>query len=211
MHQAPLGQLIVLQLQIPPVQSGQNILAPGHQQPYDGAFLSGHRLEDGLGGVPLQQDGPAAGEQGAEPVHLGPGVIEGRDAQEHVIVLGLMVDRLHAGGVEEGGVAQQNGLGEAGGARGVVDCPFVLVIHQHLGGGGGAVGGGPVVVLGKGGTGLPHKEEQHLGGDLGDDVLHPADKLRAEEEHVHVRLFQAVVDLLGGVAEVQRDSHRPRL
>ena len=65
--------------------------------------------------------------------------------------------------------------------------------------------------MAEGGAGVPHEEQQHLGGDLGDDVLHPADELRPEEQHVHVRLLQAVVDLVGGVAEVQGDGHRPGL
>ena len=211
MHEAPLGQLVVLDLQVPPVQGGQDVLTPGHQQPHDGALLPGHRVKDGLGGVALQQHRPASGEQRAEPVHLGPRVVQGRDAQEHVLVLGLVVDGLHPGGLEQALVPQQNGLGEAGGAGGVVDGRVVLVVHQHLGGGGGAVGGGPVVVLGEGGAGVPHEEQQHLAGDLGDDVLHPADELGTEEQHVHVRLFQAVVDLLGGISEVQGDGHRPRL
>ena len=209
-HQPPLGQLVVLQLQVTPVQGGQNVLAPGHQQPHDGAALLGDGVEDGLGGVALEQDGLAAGEQGAEPVHLGAGVVQGRDAQEHVLVGGLVVDGLHPGGLEQGLVLEQNGLGEAGGAGGVVDGGLVLVVDEHLGGHAGAVGGGPVVVLGKGGAGLPHEEEQQLPGQVGRDVLHPADELRAEEQHIHVGQLQAVVDLLGGVAEVQRARRRPR-
>ena len=95
-------------------------------------------------------------------MHLGPGVVQGRDAEKHVVMGGLVVDGLHAGGLEQGRVLEQNGLGEAGGTGGVVDGGLVLVVHQHLGGGGGAVGGGPVIVLGKGGAGVPHEKQQQL-------------------------------------------------
>ena len=71
-HQPPLGEPVVLQLQVPPVQGGQDVLAPGHQQPDNGAALGGHRVENGLGAVPLQQDSPAAGKQGADQCILAP-------------------------------------------------------------------------------------------------------------------------------------------
>ena len=142
-------------------------------------------------------------------MHLGPGVVQGRDAQEDVLVGGLVVDGLHPGRLHQGCVPEQDGLGEAGGARGVVDGRLVLVVHQHLGGAAGAVGGGPQVVLGKGGTVLPHEEQQHLLCDLGHNGLHPGGELGAEKEHVGVGQLQAVVNLVGGVAEVQGDRHRP--
>ena len=210
-HQPPLGQLIVLQLQIPPVQGGQDVLAPGHQQPHDGAPLGGDGLEDGLGGVPLQQNRLASGEQRAEPVHFRAGVVQGRDAEKHIVVGGGVVDGLHPGGLGQGVVLEQDGLGEAGGAGGVVDGGLILVVDEHLWGHAGAVGGGPVIVLGEGRAGVPHEEEEHLLGDLGHDGLHTADELRAEEQHVHVGQLEAVVDLVGGIAEVQRHRDGPRL
>ena len=174
-------------------------------------MLLRHGLEDGLGAVALEQHGLAAGEQRAEPVHLGPRVIQGRDAQEHVVVGGVVVDGLHAGGLEQGPVLEQDGLGEAGGAGGVVDGGLVLVVDENFRGHAGAVGGGPVIVLGKGGAGLAHEQKQHLLGQLGGDGLHAADKLRPEEQHVHVGQLQAVVDLVGGIAEVQGHGDGPGL
>lgn len=106
----------------------------GHQQPDDGATLVGDGIEDGLGGVALEQDGPAAGEQGAEPVHLGAGVVQGRDAEEYVLVTGLVVDGLHPGGLEQGLVLEEDGLGEAGGAGGVVDAASSSSWMSTLGG-----------------------------------------------------------------------------
>ena len=210
-HQPPLAELVVLQLQVAPVQRGQDILTPGHQQPHDGAPLLGDGIKDGLGAVALQQDSLAAGKQGTEPVHLGASVIERRDAQEHVLMGSLVVDGLHPGRLQETPVAEQDGLREAGGAGGVVDGAVILVVHQHLGRGGGAVGSGAVVVLGKGGAGLTHKEQEALPSDRGDNVLHTADKLRAEEQHIGVGQLHTVLDLLGGIAEVQGYRHRSGL
>ena len=138
-------------------------------------------------------------------------MIQGRDAQEHVVVGGVVVDGLHAGGLEQGPVLEQDGLGEAGGAGGVVDGGLVLVVDENFRGHAGAVGGGPVIVLGKGGAVLSHKEEQAAPGQGGRHVLHPADELRAEEEHIHVGQLDAVLDLLGGVAEVQGHGDGPGL
>lgn len=52
-------------------------------------------LEGGLGGVPLQQNRLASGEQRAEPVHFRAGVVQGRDAEKHIVVGGGVVDGLH--------------------------------------------------------------------------------------------------------------------
>ena len=71
-----------------------------------------------------------------------------------------MVDGLHPGGLSQGLVPEENRLGEAGGAGGVVDGRVILILDEHLRGLTGAVGGGGVVVLGKGGAVLSHKEEQ---------------------------------------------------
>lgn len=99
-------------------------------------------LEDGLGGVPLQQNRLASGEQRAEPVHFRAGVVQGRDAEKHIVVGGGVVDGLHPGGLGQGVVLEQDGLGEAGGAGGVVDGGLILVVDEHLWGHAGAVGGG---------------------------------------------------------------------
>ena len=77
--------------------------------------LTASRIE--LGSCPLQDDGGSADEEIAEPVHLGPGVIERRDAEE-LVGMGLkMVRLLRLAGVEEIRVGQQDRLGAARGAR----------------------------------------------------------------------------------------------
>ena len=122
-----------------------------------------------------------------------------------------MVDGLHPGSLDEGAVPQEDGLGETGGAGGIVDGGLILVVNEDLGGHAGAVGRGPVVVLGEGGAAVPHEEEEPLPAQVVGDVLHPADELGSEEEHVGVGQLHAVVDLLRRVAEVQGNGHRPRL
>ena len=92
----------------------------------------------------------------------------------------------HAGGLQKGGVIQQNGLGEAGGAGGIIDGGVVGVLNEYLGGGGGAVGHQLIVAFREGGLVVAHEEQVHFPADLGEDVLHPADEFRAEEQHVGV-------------------------
>ena len=49
MHQAPLAELVILHFEFSGIQGCQDILGPGHQQPYDRAAFIGDRAEDGLG------------------------------------------------------------------------------------------------------------------------------------------------------------------
>ena len=46
--------------------------------------------------------------------------------------VGLVVDGLHPGGLEQGLVLEEDGLGEAGGAGGVVDGRVILILDEHL-------------------------------------------------------------------------------
>ena len=103
-HQLPLVQLVVGQLDVAPVQSVQNILRPGHQQPDDGTLLVGNGLENDLRGGPLQQHGLAPGKQAAHPVELCAGVVQGRDAEEGIVMLDVMVLLLHLRGLGQAAV-----------------------------------------------------------------------------------------------------------
>ena len=60
------------------------------------------------------------------------------------------------------------------------------------------------VALGKGGAVLAHIDHQAVLHDMLGNGLQTADELRAEHQHVHLRQVAAVLDLIGGVAEVQR-------
>ena len=137
-------------------------------------------------------------------MHLRAGVVQRRDQQKHV-VLGLAVVVLFRHGrVHQRLVLVQNGLREARGAGGIVDGAVVLVAQLDWRGLGGAVGHQCPQVLREGGTLLAVVDPHFHVGHLGIDVLDPAHELRAEHDIVRVRLVDAVFDLLGGIAVVQR-------
>ena len=86
------------------LQGVQNVLRPGHQQPDDGTLLVRDGLEDDLRRGPLEQHGLAPGKETAHPVHLGACVVQGRDAEEGVIVLDVVVLLLHLRGLGQAAV-----------------------------------------------------------------------------------------------------------
>ena len=142
-------------------------------------------------------------------MELGAGVVQGRDAQEHVIVLDVVVLLLHLRRLGEAAVFVEDGLGEAGGAGGKIDGPVVIVGDEDLGGRGGAVRHQLPVALGKGGAVVPHVNQQAAVAELVRNGLDAADKLRAEQQHLHLRQVRAVLDLLRRVAEVEGHSNGP--
>ena len=74
-HQTPLIQIIVIQVHLAGLDGVQQILCPGHQQPDDGALFLCDRAEDPLGLHATEEHRLGARQQGAEPVHLGAGVV----------------------------------------------------------------------------------------------------------------------------------------
>ena len=207
-HQPPGGQVVVVQVDLAPVDGVQDVLGPRHQQPHDGAVLLGGGLYDGQRLHALEQHAPAAHQERAEPVHLRAGVIQRRDAQEHVVVGLAVVSLLGAGGVHQALVVVQDGLGEARGAGGEVDGRVVGVGQLHVRGVAGLVRRQVQIILGKGRAVVAHVEQQLHAGDLVDDLLHAADELRPEEQCVHVGQLRAVADLVGGIAIVHRHGQR---
>ena len=203
-HEAPLAQAVVLQIQLSGIQRRQDILGPRHQEPDDGAAFIRYGAENDLRRVSLQDDAAASRVEGAEPVHLGTGVVQRRNAEEHVVLLRLMVRGLHAGGLHQRGVVQKDGLREAGGAGREIDGGIVRVLHEHSGRDGGGVRRLAVVILRVGRAGIADKVQKHVVLQLGCDILDAADELGAVEQDVGVRSLQAVVDLLRGKAEIQR-------
>ena len=103
-HQPPLVQQIAVQIGPAGLNGVQQVLAPGHQQPHDGAFLLRHRPEDPLRLHPPQQHRPAAGEEASEPVHLRPRMVERRDAEENVLTGLAVVALLGLAGADQGPV-----------------------------------------------------------------------------------------------------------
>ena len=59
-HQPPGGQVVVLEVDLAPVDGIEYILGPGHQQPDDGTVLLGGGLDDGQGLDALEQYGAPA-------------------------------------------------------------------------------------------------------------------------------------------------------
>ncbi len=125
------------------------------------------------------------------------------------IVLCLTVVRLldHRG-VYQAAVRVENRLREACGARGEVDRAVVVVGDVDARSLRGAVGNQPVVAVGKAGTFGAHIEEVLDARQPVVDLLDSADELGTEYEKVGIGFFNAVFDLLSGVAEVERNRDR---
>ena len=205
MHQPPLIQAVLAQVN-PGIDGIQQILGPRHQQPDDGALLFGHRPQNPLGLDATQQHGLGAGNQGSEPVHLGTGMVQGRNAKEHIVAGLTMVGLLGQAGANQGLMLMQNCLGEARGAGGEINRGIIILIQCHRRCAGGAEGHELHAVLGIGRAALAHIEQGLNGGNIIGNGIHPADKLRAEHQHIHVRQLQTILNLVAAVAEVHGHS-----
>ena len=129
-HQPPLVKHVVLFFELTALQLDQDILRPGDKEPYDGALFLADGTEDPFGLDAAQQHRLAAGDQAPEPVHLGPGVIQRRDAEEDVVVGLAMVLLLGKAGVHQRAVPVQDGLGKARGSGGEIDGGAVVLLQQ---------------------------------------------------------------------------------
>ena len=182
-------------------------MGPRHKKPHDGAPLRADGVEDGLGGHATQEHALATTDEAAQPVHGGTGVIERRDAQKHVVVSLPVVLLLHLRSLRETLMVVQDGLGEAGGATREVDGGVLVLRDRHKGVGAGHIGSELVVALGKGWAVVADIEQQAVLGNARLNLLDAAGELRAEDKDVDVGQIDAVLDLLGGIAEVER-NHR---
>ena len=206
-HEAPLVELVVGQVDLAALDGGEDVLRPGHEQPHVGAALAADRLEDGLGRHAAQQHRASAGVERAHPVELRARVVERRDAEEHVVVNGLVVARLHLGGLRKREMRVQDGLGEAGGAARVVDRAVLVEADGDARVVARAVARELEVVLGEVGAHAAHEEEQAVARDGTETILHAAHELGPEDQGVCLGLGEAVLDLGAGVAEVERHRH----
>ena len=205
MHETPLIQMIILQLQLSAVQRGQDILGPGNQEPDDGAMLLGHRLQDRFRAGPLQNDGLAAGNEGAEPVHLGAGMIKRGDAEEAVVLRLAMMGLLHAGGMDQAAMLMQDCLREAGGAGGKINRGVIILSEFALWEDGAALVDELIEVIREGGAACAKVDQGDIG-NLIRNFLHTADELRPEDHHIALGKIETVLDLIGGVTEIH--GHR---
>ena len=205
-HQPPLIQLVILQLQLAVIDGQKKILCPRNQQPYDGAFLLGHGLQDEFRARSFQEDSLAAGEKTSEPVHLGAGVIEGRDAQEHVVPVLAVMSLFHFAGVRQGTMLMQDGLREAGGTGGEIDGSFVVIGQSNVRAFAGAVRHMSHIVFCEAGAAVSNEIKQTMLSDLVSDAFHTADELRTEDQDIDIRQIQTVLDLIRSIPEIQRNS-----
>ena len=113
-HEPPLRQLVVFEVDSAVVYRVEDVLHPRHEQPYDGAFFVGYGLDYRLGVRTLEQYAFAARYEAAEPVHLRAGVVE--YAEEDVVVRLPVVCLLDLRGVHERAVRVEYRLREACGA-----------------------------------------------------------------------------------------------
>ena len=134
-------------------------------------------------------------------------MVQRRNAQEHVIVGLLVVCLFRFHGVGKAAVQVQNGLGEAGGAGGIIDGTGIFIRQRHFGIVGGAEGDHLVIAVRKGGAVFPYIEQVFHLGDAVADLFHTADEFRAEDEHGAVRLIQAVLDFICGIAVIEGHRH----
>ena len=135
-------------------------------------------------------------------------MVEGRDAEEDVVVGLAVVLLLHLGRLREAVVLEDDGLREAGRARGEVDGRVIVEADLDARGARRAVGDEGVVGLGEGRAVAAHVEAHpDLRHPLG-DVLHAAGELGPEDEDGGVGEVEAVADLIGRVAVVEGDGHR---
>ena len=143
-------------------------------------------------------------------MHLRARVVEGRDAEEAVVLRLAVVVLLHAAGVHEAAVAQDDGLGEARRAGAEVDRRVVVVREGDGGRAGRTVAREAAIRLREGGAVVAHVEARAHARHAVDDLLDAARELRAEDEDVRVREFEAVLDLVRRVAEVERHGQTAR-
>ena len=92
-------------------------------------MLFGHGIQDDLGRSAAKEDCFSAGDQGTEPMHFGSRVVEGRNAEEGVILLLAVVFLLHESRVGDSAVFVQDRLGETSGTGGKIDRAVVIFVH----------------------------------------------------------------------------------
>ena len=131
MHQPPLFQQIVPHLHLAGVNRIQKVLCPGNQEPHNGTLFFRNRPENPLRLYAPENHRLAGGNQGAEPVHLGPGMVERRNTQKHILTgLSVMV-LLRLAGRTKGSVIVQNCFGESGGAGGKVNRRVIRLLQGN--------------------------------------------------------------------------------
>ena len=144
-------------------------------------------------------------------MHLCAGVVERRDAEEH-IVLGLaVVILLDLAGMHQALVIVQDRLREARRAGGEIDRSIVRIGQDDRRRIARTVCGQRVIAFRKAGTALSDIEQHPVIAERIDDLLDSADEFRPEHQNRDIRQPDTVFDLVCGIAEIQRNRQRTDL
>ena len=144
-------------------------------------------------------------------MHLRAGVVQGRYAQEHIVVRLAVMLLLHPRRVHKALMLVQNGLWEASGAGREIDGGEIVVGNRHVRTRAGFVGNQMQIVLGIRRAAVAHVKDQLDLGNVLDDFLHAANELRPEKQRVRVGQIQTIANFLRRVAEIQRHGQRAGL
>ena len=205
MHEAPLVEAVIVEVDLAGIDRVQDVLRPRHQQPDDRALFLGHGTQDPIGAHAAQNDSFRSFDQPSHPMHLGADVIERRDAEE-IVVMGLaMVLLLGDGGAHEARMPMEDGLWEARRAAREIDRAQIGVLDAHARLLGREVTDARIVALGEARAALADVIETLDLRDIVDDVFDAPDEFLAEHKRVHLGELQAVLDLVRGIAVVERN------
>ena len=124
-------------------------------------------------------------------MELSTGMIQGGDAQEGVLVGDLVVLLLHLRCLGQAAVFMKDGLGKARGAGGKVDRRQLPIAFR------------------KGGAVVPYVNQQAALAELFRHAFNAPDELRAKHQDLDLCQVCAILDLLGGIAEVKGHCQSP--
>ena len=140
-------------------------------------------------------------------MHLGACVIQGRDAEEAVVLLLAVMLLLHDRRMHDSRMCVKDRLGESGCAGGEVDCSVILICHFYIRSNTGIVCCLGYEIFSKRRASGSIVQKKSSAGDAVGDLLYTADEFRAEDQDVRFRKFYAVLDLISAVAEVQGNGY----
>ena len=143
-------------------------------------------------------------------MHLRTRMVERRNAEEAVLLLLSMVVLLDFAGMHQAMVLEHDRLGEACCSRAEIDRRVVIVRQLNRRCTRRTVARKAPIRFGEGRTVVADVEARPNAWNAIDDLLHPARELGSEHEHVGIRKFQAVLDFVRRVAEIQRHRQTPR-
>ncbi len=140
-------------------------------------------------------------------MHLGPRMIEGRNAKEHVSAFLAVVFLLCLGRMHEPAVLVKYSLGESCRSRGKIDGGVIVIGQNDIRRHAWVICHFNDEILCEGWRRSPYVEQKSALGQCVDDLLDATDELRSEDEDAHVGLIHAVLDLVGCISEIKRNSN----